>query len=417
MTQSVPYYKLVYTLWSRHNFDNTFQQQMLPRIYQEYTGGGVVKRPGWKYLSKEDRNAPLEYHREWLKEYRGHMNWYERVTRFDTGGTSYKDEKGPILSSLFASDIDLSLFALADYKAKAKLFEMLKGEGTNIANMFAERKQAAKSIGNVLNTLVYTVRDLRRGNLSSAIRRMGGDPLSARKLRSKDIAGQWLSLQYGWKPMLDDVYGIVMGLHEREENRSKVFRASGRASSTTRMNASWGINAGTGKQIGTRKGEVFVKYTCRAFPNAALASPAALGLTNPLVPLWEVVPWSFVVDWFLPVGTYLEQLSATHGWTYKDGCISILKKNFQEAQYNFVKSFNEGVQERSYVISSYGLSSYVSFQRLIQSNFPTVSLPRFKNPLSVGHVLNSIALLAGLTNHHDHAGWQSDRRGWHKRRN
>jgi hypothetical protein len=35
-----------------------------------------------------------------------------------------------------------------------------------------------------------------------------------------------------------------------------------------------------------------------------------LGLTDPLSVAWELIPYSFVVDWFVPIGTYLDNLNA-----------------------------------------------------------------------------------------------------------
>jgi hypothetical protein len=46
-------------------------------------------------------------------------------------------------------------------------------------------------------------------------------------------------------------------------------------------------------------------------PNLGLAS--RMGLVNPLSIAWEVVPFSFVVDWFLPVGNFLENLTSLAG--------------------------------------------------------------------------------------------------------
>ncbi len=48
-------------------------------------------------------------------------------------------------------------------------------------------------------------------------------------------------------------------------------------------------------------------------PNLFLAS--RLGLTNPAAVAWELVPYSFVVDWFVNVGDYLNQFSEFHGVT------------------------------------------------------------------------------------------------------
>jgi hypothetical protein len=368
------------------------------KVYMEYTGGGVNKRPGWKKLPKAAQQVPLDYHREWTKEFR--MLYVSEYDEYYANGVhNYYYVSGPIDSSLFAESSHIpGVIEGADYLAKNKLFDQLKGEGTNIANMFAERKQAVKSIENLLSTIVYTVRDLKRGNVSSAIRRMGGDPLSARKLRAKDISQQWLSLQYGWLPMMSDVYGIVNGLHKRETTLPKVFRCASRFRDSQPSQLGWTIYPGTSDKCGKTVTEANVRYTIAAFPDIALAEPAALGLTNPLVPLWEIVPWSFVVDWFLPVGNYLEQLSAAHGWNFAWGCKSVLRQSGTSAQYDrhFSGSFGGG-NTWTYHRQMQGFCDRVEFSRSTLTGFPSVSLPRFKNPLSLRHIENGLALLHGMT--------------------
>jgi hypothetical protein len=43
------------------------------------------------------------------------------------------------------------------------------------------------------------------------------------------------------------------------------------------------------------------------------------GFTNPINLLWELLPFSFVADWFLPIGNYLEALTAWNGLEFLDG--------------------------------------------------------------------------------------------------
>jgi len=408
MGRPVPYTEQYDKLWRRDDSFYGQTQFLTPVILKVTDGGGVVKRPNWKKLPKIIRDEPLAYHKEWHRDFRGLRNW--QYSEDGPSGYHYHQRiTGPVTTSLFPTNVIEGVLETADYKAKAKLFEQLKGEGANIANMFAERKQTVRGIENVLNTLVYTARDLRRGNLTSAIRRMGGDPLTARKLRATDISQQWLALQYGWKPLLGDVFDLVTQQHKRETTYPRCFRVKGKQTEQAPNNASWTADPHYGKKYGIRFTSVSVNYMIRAYPNNALAEPAALGLTNPLVPLWEVVPWSFVVDWFLPVGAYLEQLTAAHGWSFHDGCRSTLTRCGQVAQYNLVTSYISSGNAVSSNRQLNASSDYVAFRRELLNTFPSASLPRFKNPLSIGHVLNSIALLAGLTNHHDHAGWRTDR--------
>lgn len=365
-----------------------------PRVqtYIEVGGNGVQKRPGWKRLSKFSKMAPQNYLKYWAKTDAG--NWYSSFINAGPGGQLFWTKKEGPIQSVTASRLDPDCLSDSEYKAKVKLFNQLKGEGANLANMLGERKQVVKSIEGALNTIVYTIRDLRRGNVASAIRRMGGDPLTARKLKGKDISSQWLSLQYGWKPLLSDVYDIVTDAHKRELSTAVVFRASSKTVREGVSSSSWCLSPVYNEQVGRYKSTGIVKYMVRVRPNSVLAEPAALGFTNPLTVLWEVTPWSFVVDWFIPIGRYLEQLTADHGWTFLDGCRTRFLKSDEHMFSGDERAYDPNpVGWYTLIVgSAYGSASYVEMERTILGSFPTPSLPRAKNPLSIAHFLNSLAL-------------------------
>lgn len=297
--------------------------------------------------------------------------------------------------SVFRDDDGTAALNNADYKAKAKLFAQLKGEGANLANMLGERKQVANSISNLLRTVAFTARDLRRGNLTSAIRRMGGDPETARALRKKDIANQWLSLQYGWKPLLSDAYDLLNGLHRRETTFVTSVRGSASDMKLSKSTHSAFAHPVTNLPMGIRSVRATVKYTVRVRPDLSFAEPAALGFTNPLTVLWEVTPWSFVVDWAIPIGRYLEQLSATHGWYFYDGCVSSTVNVGEAGDYSWSKTVESSgqivIDRQSHSGSS---ASFFEFTRGLLAGFPIPDVPQFKNPFSAGHALNAIALLS-----------------------
>lgn len=52
------------------------------------------------------------------------------------------------------------------------------------------------------------------------------------------------------------------------------------------------------------------RFTVR---NSSVKSLVQLGLTNPAEVAWEVVPFSFVIDWFIPVGNFLSSLDSLVG--------------------------------------------------------------------------------------------------------
>lgn len=382
------------TLRNATQISNFQGDSTVPRTqtYVVIEGNGVYRRPNWKRLPKLSRMAPANYLKSWSKLDAGNYYW-----RFDNHGTSPSDwywtEKQGPLEGVVASRWDPDVLGDSDYKAKVKLFNQLKGEGANLANMLGERKQVVKSIESILNTIVFAIRDIKRGNLASAIRRFGGDPLSARKLKGKDIADIWLSLQYGWKPLLKDVADILDGAHKRELSTPVVFRASSRTKRSGLSDSSWTLSPVFGKQVGNREADGVVKYMCRVRPDATLAEPAALGFTDPLTVLWEVTPWSFVIDWFLPVGRYLGQLTADHGWYFIDGCRTRFLKNNEHMWSNEKTHADDPPGWRTDIVgAAYASASYVEMERTIINSLPTPSAPRLKNPLSIAHFENALAL-------------------------
>lgn len=68
----------------------------------------------------------------------------------------------------------------------------------------------------------------------------------------------------------------------------------------------------SGSVKGWRRGAV--SADCTAFYNTASPSSqcklwsSALGLTTPLQTIWELIPFSFVFDWFVPIGDNLRRL-------------------------------------------------------------------------------------------------------------
>lgn len=46
------------------------------------------------------------------------------------------------------------------------------------------------------------------------------------------------------------------------------------------------------------------------------------GLSNPVASAYELLPFSVVLDWALPVGQWLSALDADNGYTFKGGSVS-----------------------------------------------------------------------------------------------
>lgn len=144
--------------------------------------------------------------------------------------------------------------------------------------------------------LLQVVRALKRGQFSAAASVLG--IRKPKKRHANDLAGQWLELSYGWVPLIQDIHNsvnILQGPLPPLVLRAHAFGKTGeqRKSPLEVRSTEFRVIAGA-RLVGIH-------------PGALLANQ--LGLVNPATVAWEVVPFSFVIDWFIPVGTFLQSFT------------------------------------------------------------------------------------------------------------
>lgn len=157
---------------------------------------------------------------------------------------------------------------------------------------------------------------------------------------SGNLASDWLALQYGWKPLISDVQGAAerfaqkMLDAERDPNKPQIMSFRGKA----------------GRERESMEGVQNRLYVRRTFEarctmtfrvNVAYLRTAQQTGLQPIT-LWELLPWSFVVDWFVDVGDYLQRLGATSGLTFVEGYYSqkaqaVWNGSWPFAAYKFLK--------------------------------------------------------------------------------
>ena len=122
----------------------------------------------------------------------------------------------------------------------------------------------------------------------------------------------WLEYSFGWAPLLSDIYTMLNNTFDvpsafvRQVYRSRypdVYLENG---SNTKV-----FRQGVFKVRGVATGIVYVDIP-------AIHAASQYGITNPLATAWEALPFSFVVDWFVPVGDFINSLGATGGLKFKD---------------------------------------------------------------------------------------------------
>lgn len=204
----------------------------------------------------------------------------------------------------------------------------------------------------------------------------------------------FLEVQYGVRPLKMDCYGAVSALNAKESDGNPYYaaiKANGRDNEDTIWYRASGFDSAMGYNVHvavSHRCHVSLFYECDM---PLYASLSKLGITNPASTAYELLPFSFVLDWFLPVGNYLSAMDATVGWSFRSGTITTVTK--MTASSPTPTGSGSGFRILSGVPYS---ESGTRFQREVLSSSPGPRFPSFKNPLSGQHVANAIALVVSV---------------------
>jgi len=281
-------------------------------------------------------------------------------------------------------------------RAVNKALNQLKNEKINLAVAFAERGETTELLLGTLHGLAKAARSLRNGDMRGvarglALRRTPKSP------RGSNFSQKWLELQYGWRPLYSDVFGAVAALHAADQDDPKRYmttvtgrvrdQVTVRSKNLVNSNACWG-----GQSVSEEMEGCFVRLDYY-LENPFLASLASLGITNPAVVLWERVPFSFVVDWFLPIASYLSGFDAALGYKFRAGtCSRLFRRQFNSWVYP--KPGTSGTGEIALTVAGAYHQRQIALTRTLYSSSPLPRFPGFKNPFPKNgeHISNALAL-------------------------
>lgn len=284
-----------------------------------------------------------------------------------------------------ARDSAWSMISVTTEEAAAKQAALQKfsDEKVNLSVAFAERKKTATLVQDSCSSLKEAFSELKKWN-------------SARKI-VKSIGDLWLSYRYGWMPALMDVHGAVKAIEDRDNgtyNRYIVTTRSRRnkseTASRTHESTIGGYAPVTVTYSLTRNLTVSVRADA-ALTNATYRRLQDVGVTDPITTAWELLPYSFVVDWFLGVGDFLDGVNALKGYTFLGASTTKCQKS---TAYGVCKPSSNS----TYVTESCAGSAFNEdfvFSRSV-GNFGSSQLLLKSNPLNLVRTFDSIALLGGV---------------------
>lgn len=287
--------------------------------------GGAADRPvlithkiwsGVDRLNKDDR-SPHPYSMTWYRKDEG-LCTYREFHRDDSLAACFG--MGGIVPVSWSSSDELALLGKLSQKIRDHDFNAAVFGGTALqtVRLIADRTQ---KISKALHTLKKGggVGDIAKALGVKSPRkdepftpRDGGKPIYGlnSKLKSRsstNTAGLdsiWLEASYGWTPLVKDVHEGAQALAKLigGSGGKTEFRARHKITSFTPVNNANLTTAG----FHEIRGQIIYVFEREEDLPSDLAQ---LGIVNPATLAWELLPWSFVIDWFLPIGSFLDNIT------------------------------------------------------------------------------------------------------------
>lgn len=151
------------------------------------------------------------------------------------------------------------------------------------------------------------------GKFKDMSRRNQADARRANRLHKRTPEGTVLEFQMGWKPFIGDINSSLELLNASFEKGKKLKRSASNTFTTDAQRKSERSTMGYSKE-GTL--ETFPRVTVSIsaeIANSEAALLSSLGVNNPSGILWELTPYSFLVDYFVGVGDFLGALTGLAG--------------------------------------------------------------------------------------------------------
>lgn len=281
-----------------------------------------------------------------------------------------------------------------------KLREKIENSDFNAAVFLAEGEQALDLVTQNTLKIYRAFKNLKKRGPRAALRSLGLDAANVNEPRkwratARNMANGWLQIQYGVIPLVKDVYGCMEFLSKSLSvpftNTYRVSRVKFLSSRNLNPTISGSARGYTRKAIIARLTEVNVAKL--------------VGLADPASVVWEKTPYSFVADWFIPIGSYLSARGLSNSLS---GIFVTSTKTFTRKVWSG-KQITSGpgvlVIDNTFPNSS---SERIDFSRVVTTTLP-IPVPTLK-PLSKAaswmHCANAVSL---LTSQFALSGWKKVR--------
>lgn len=340
---------------------------------------------------KSDKHAPTQYFREVI-QLRDDDPYTVHTKMYFNGDLRGEDDQSGYLSLihyptalLYPSGFDAGMdnaWNRSQTEARNKIRDSKLSNGSEIG----EVRRTVDEIGQGLKTVLSSYKAAKYGNWRLSFRLLFGSDLDI--VTGKTLAQLWLAYVYGVRPIMQSVNDMVDAVAEGTNRGNLEFDASSTSRVTFQTDP---YDDGNTVSWWTMFGLVKCQYNVR-ISKPWVDAIDRTGMLNPLSVAWELSPFSFVLDWGIPVGSFLESLTATAGLDFASGFMSTRK----QAVFSARKSSQSSDPDVTFSNPGKMTVDMFSFSRYVLPGFLPPALYGKANPFSTEHVLSALALLRQL---------------------
>lgn len=266
----------------------------------------------------------------------------------------------------------------ADAKALAKLIDKLHNSDLNIAVTGLESPEVLKLKRQLAKAVSF--KEVKRAFRANPL--LGPATL---------VADAWLLWQYALKPTVMDAWAMAtFGAHLASTPLQV------RATGTAHLNSKPVTDSSNAYnyKVGVVKTKYCIDYLV---DNPTQYNITRLGLSNPALIAWELLPFSFVADWFYNVGNYLQGIESAYskGLKFISGFKTQTGKAYTVRQYlpytwsDVNNVYSDNIQAQTTKDESF-------CNRVVLASFPSSRPPSVDLDLSSTQLLSGAALLQSI---------------------
>lgn len=285
-------------------------------------------------------------------------------------------------------------------------------EGANIDFNISSASLVIKEDANLLNAAISKLYETIRGSadlsidiaeagqtkkmLSLSSQFVSAASLMRRKFRTLAVpASVWLTVTYGGRPLIQSIFELAEKSLYLSANLARTKVRSRKNSVLENIPIDVWVAAGGPisqrmKTVGSGK----ISYTHKVsfLPERFIDTMSQFSSLNPLSIAWELLPYSFVADWFFDLGSYLRSMESslllaprfTGGYVSK---LTVYEGSIQDTKFSQNMQYTQSEE-------NLGRVRYSNFVRDLLLSAPTPNLPRFGADLGSSRLISAASLLA-----------------------